>query len=71
MPIKQLQPFNLDSSQDYTFNGVTIANVANFSIPGGEEGQALITDGTGNLSFGNVSSGGAGKSLFFNIIFGG
>jgi hypothetical protein len=60
MSIKQLQPFNLDQTKNYTFNGVSIANVANLTIPGGTSGQVLSTDGSGHLSWVTQSGGSSG-----------
>jgi hypothetical protein len=38
---------------------VSLGNIANIYIPGGNSGQAIITDGAGNLSWGNAGGGGA------------
>jgi hypothetical protein len=35
---------------------VTLGNIANVHILGGSSGQAIITDGAGNLSFGSAQS---------------
>lgn len=47
------------------------AGAATFTLPtsAGSSGQALITDGTGNLSFGS-SGVSRGQSIAFSIIFG-
>jgi hypothetical protein len=37
-------------------SGVIISNVANFSIGGGSNGQALFTDGAGNLNWVSISA---------------
>jgi len=43
--------------------GFTIANGSlTFPSSDGTNGQALVTDGAGNLSFGDVASGGGGQS---------
>lgn len=41
-----------------TVQDFTIADLANFSLPGGTAGQVLTTDGTGVLSWANSSGGG-------------
>jgi hypothetical protein len=51
MALKKIQPFNLDTTQAYTFNGATLGAVANVHISGGTAGQVLKTDGTGNLAW--------------------
>ena len=72
MPLTKLQPLNLDTTANYTFNQVTVSssvdltgasnvslgNIGNVKITGGTSGQYLVTDGSGNLSFTtlNVSS---------------
>jgi hypothetical protein len=40
-----------------TGNAISFANVGNIKISGGVTGQALITDGAGNLSFGTIVGG--------------
>jgi len=35
---------------------VTLGNIANVHISGGTTGQAIVTDGAGNLSFGTAQS---------------
>ena len=49
----------------------TVASNLTFSLPSadGTNGQALITDGSGNLSFGNAGIS-AGKSIALAMIFG-
>lgn len=56
----------------------SLGAVGNVKITGGTSGQALITDGTGNLSFGSVASGGGGGggasaslAIGYSLIFGG
>jgi len=41
-----------------TVQDFTIADLANFSLPGGNAGQVLTTDGTGVLSWANSTGGG-------------
>lgn len=60
---------------------LTLTNIANLKIPGGNNGQFLQTDGLGNLNFstisggngGNASPGGANTQIQFNDsgVFGG
>jgi hypothetical protein len=40
-----------------TVQDFTIADLANFSLPGGNAGQVLSTDGTGTLSWANAAGG--------------
>lgn len=53
-----------------TAANVTLGPLANIHITGGTSGQAILTDGTGNLSFG---TGGmpAAKVVGYNLVFGG
>ena len=50
----------IDFNSNVSANSLTVSNlsnlgaVANITITGGESGQSLITDGTGNLTFGNA-----------------
>jgi hypothetical protein len=46
-----------------TVQDFTIADLANFSLPGGTAGQVLTTDGTGVLSWANVTGGGGTISV--------
>jgi hypothetical protein len=61
---------NVVFSNSFTSNGgvvdfatnnpnVKLGNIANIHIGGGSNGQAIITDGTGNLTWGNASGGNA------------
>lgn len=77
MAITLLQPFNLDSTANYTFNEVTVSsnvnmalagnvtlgNVSNIHILGGTANYVLSTDGAGNLSWVAQSGGGGGSSI--------
>ena len=54
-------------------SGLTITNLANFNLPGGDNGYVLQTDGDGNLSWtaqtgngGNGSPGGSNTQVQFN-----
>jgi len=47
---------NQTGNLNFTGSNVSLGNVANLHIGGGNSGQALTTDGSGNLSFGNVAS---------------
>jgi hypothetical protein len=57
-----------------TVQDFAVANLANFSIPGGNAGQVLSTDGTGVLSWANAAGGtvsvGAGGSDTFTATAG-
>lgn len=65
------------STGNLTVSAMTsLGAVGNVKITGGTTGQALITDGTGNLSFGSVASGGGGGAsaslaIGYSLIFGG
>ena len=48
-----------------TGNAISFANVGNIKVSGGVTGQALITDGAGNLSFGTIV-GGSNTQLQYN-----
>jgi hypothetical protein len=49
----------------------TVASNVTFTLPGadGSNGQAIVTDGTGNLTFGNAGIS-TGKSIAMAMIFG-
>ena len=53
-----------------TAANVSLGPLANIHITGGTTGQAILTDGAGNLSFG---TGGmpAAKVVGYNLVFGG
>jgi hypothetical protein len=40
----------------YISGNLSLGNIANVKITGGSNGQAIITDGNGNLTFGNVGT---------------
>lgn len=77
MAITLLQPFNLDSTANYTFNEVTVSsnvnmslagnitlgNVSNIHISGGTANYVLRTDGAGNLSWVAQSGGGGAAAI--------
>lgn len=46
-------------------SGISFANIANIKILGGVNGQAIITNGSGNLSFGTIV-GGSNTQLQYN-----
>lgn len=62
---------------NFTSGNVVLSNIANLRISGGSNGQAIVTDGSGNLSFGNVSLAAGGsntssaKVVGYNLVFGG
>ena len=49
---------NISANGTVSFSGgnVTLGNISNLHISGGSSGQAIITDGLGNLSFTAISS---------------
>jgi len=64
---------NINTSANLTLTGSTInlGNVSNIKISGGTSGQYLQTDGNGNISFSNVSSGSTtAKSAAINMFLG-
>ena len=77
MSITLLQPFNIDSTANYTFNKVTVSSnvdlsgasnvnlgaVSNIRISGGTANYVLQTDGAGNLSWVAQSGGGNISSI--------
>lgn len=69
MALTQLEPYMSNNSANFTFNGATLGPVANVKITGGTTGQALTTDGTGNLTFTTVPN--TGKAIAMSIVFGG
>lgn len=62
----------INQTGNIAFNGanVSLGDIANIHIAGGSNGQAILTDGLGNLSFG---TGGmpAAKVVGYNLVFGG
>lgn len=71
MAITKLQPFNLDSTANYTFADITTTNanlgaVGNITITGGTSGYVLSTDGSGTLSWVAQSGGGGGGNTISN-----
>lgn len=61
---------NQSGNLNITAANVTLGPLANIHITGGSSGQAILTDGSGNLSFG---TGGmpAAKVVGYNLVFGG
>jgi len=61
--ITLLQPFNIDSTNSFTFGNITVSGnsnlgaVGNVKITGGTANQTIRTDGTGNLTWVTVASG--------------
>jgi hypothetical protein len=51
-----------------TFSNLTLSNIANFHVPGGNLGYFMQTNGNGNLSWaaGSLSPGGSNTSIQFN-----
>lgn len=62
MSFTNLQPSSVNTLATFTFANVSVTNtstlgdVGNVKITGGSTGQAIITDGTGNLSFTSVTT---------------
>lgn len=56
MPLTRLEPYMSNSSANFTFNGANLGPIQSVKITGGTAGQAIVTDGTGNLSFSTASS---------------
>ena len=69
MALTQLEPYMSNSSATFTVAGATLGPVANVKISGGTTGQAITTDGTGNLAFTTLPS--TGKAIAMSIVFGG
>ena len=62
---------NQSGNINFTGSNVSLGNVANIKITGGSSGQVLTTDGTGNVSFANTSSGSSlSKSISINSFLG-
>lgn len=51
----------LGNGGNYTTNKLKLGGLANIIITGGSSGSVLSTDGTGNLSWESISSGGGGS----------
>jgi len=68
----------VSASAQPNITSVGTLTISNLKITGGTSGQAIVTDGTGNLSFGSVASGGGGGgsasanlAIGYSLIFGG
>jgi len=56
----------------YTGANISLGDVGNLHITGGDDGQVLTTDGTGNLSFTAASGGGNNaRTMGYSLVFGG
>lgn len=68
MALTRIQPSGINSTGNFTFADVTVTGVSNLGangnivITGGSNGQALTTDGAGNLSWTTITGGG-GNSI--------
>lgn len=66
--------FNTTTNTLSTTNLVTtsanLGAIANVTITGGSNGQAILTDGAGNLSFGQAGISSA-RAMGYNLVFGG
>lgn len=68
MSFTNLQPTSINTAATFTFANVSVTNtstlgaVGNVKITGGTSGQAIITDGDGNLSFTSVTTTPAGSN---------
>lgn len=58
----QIQELSVGDSIDFTGSGIVNLAVGNLQVLGGTSGQALLTDGSGTLSFGTVSPTPAGSN---------
>jgi hypothetical protein len=64
--ITTLQPFNIDTTNTFTFGNLIVSGntnlgaIANVKITGGSVNQVIKTDGAGNLSWATASGGGTG-----------
>jgi len=81
MAITKLQPFNLDTTANYTFANINATGIVNFTtsanvtlgavgnvkLTGGTANYVLQTDGAGNLSWAAQSGGGGGGGNTSNI----
>lgn len=59
--MSQIQELSSGDSLDMTGSGIVNLAVGNLKVTGGVVGQALVTDGSGNLSFSSVSASPAGS----------
>ena len=64
---------NQAGNVNYTAPNVSLGPIANIHITGGTSGQAITTDGAGNLSFSTVASSGPSNAAVvgYNLVFGG
>lgn len=63
---------NQTGNVEFTGANVSLGNVANLHITGGDNGQVLTTDGTGNLSFATASGGSSNaRAMGYSLVFGG
>lgn len=53
-----------------TAANVSLGPIANIHITGGTTGQAIVTDGAGNLTFA-AAGGSTAKIVGYNLVFGG
>ena len=60
---------NQSGNLNITAANVSLGPVANVHITGGSSGQSLVTDGTGNLSFGAAGLP-SGKIIALNMFLG-
>lgn len=72
MPTTKIKPSNVDATEDYTFNKVTVSTgiAANGAL--GSNGQVLTSDGSGNNYWTTPATGATtGKAIAMSIVFGG
>ena len=64
---------NQSGNLDITAANVSLGPIANIHISGGTSGQAITTDGTGNLSFSTGASSGPSNARVtgYSLVFGG
>ena len=61
---------NATNIQNITSSGTITLNGLVYPISDGSDGQVLVTDGSGALSFGSVEGINTGKAIAMAIVFG-
>ncbi len=69
MALTQIEPYMTNTSASFTLGGANIGNISNLDVGGGTAGQAVVTDGAGNLAFATTAT--IGKAVAMAIVFGG
>ena len=60
--VNQIQELVAGDNLDFSSSGIVNLAVGNLKVTGGSSGQAIVTDGAGNLSFSAVSATPAGSN---------